>query len=288
MEQRITEETCRELARHGYQDPVFLGKGSFSQVYRVRDREGGFLACKISEATGQWERECRNCREICHPMFPAYREHWTEGGKGYLILEFWDGCDLGKMLDRRGRLSPGQAMRIAMQIAEGLQYLHERPHPFLYRDLKPENIRIRVDGRAGILDLGCLWNREQVWSGAGNRSCSAPEQFVPGEVPGEESDVYALGKLLKVMLGETGDGAGRGQKGAGRPGRRGYHGRRQKRQEKWLRKVIAMATREERRERIPDMKTLRSLLAVTDASGRERRRACKAADFYYIRKLYCP
>jgi len=120
----------------------------------------------------------------CHPLFPAYREHWTDEEWGYLVMEFWDGCDLRKMLDRRGRLSPGQAARIALQITEGLQYLHERPHPFLYRDLKPENIRIRVDGRAGILDLGCLWNREQDWSGAGNRSFSAPEQFVPGEIPG--------------------------------------------------------------------------------------------------------
>ena len=288
MEQRITEETRRELAQHGYQDPVLLGKGSFSQVYRVRDREGCFRACKISEVTGQWEQECRNSREIRHPMFPAYREHWTNGGKGYLIMEFWDGCDLGKMLDRRGRLSPGQATRIAMQITEGLQYLHERPHPFLYRDLKPENIRIRVDGRAGILDLGCLWNREEDWSGAGNRSCSAPEQFVPGEIPGEESDVYAVGRLLAAMLGDSTDGTVRrsGRAWGGNTAKR--YGRKQRRQEKWLRKVIAMATCEERKDRVPDIKTLRTLLAVTDASGRERRHACKAADFYYIRKLYCP
>ena len=63
-----------------------------------------------------------------------------------------------------------------------------------------------MDGRAGILDLGCLWNREQDWSGAGNRSFSAPEQFVPGEIPGEESDVYAVGRLLAVMLGDDTDG----------------------------------------------------------------------------------
>jgi len=31
---------------------------------------------------------------------------------------------------------------------------------------------------------------------------------------------------------------------------------------------------------------LRTLLMVTDDSGRERKRACRAADFYYVRKLY--
>lgn len=203
-------------------------------------------------------------------------------------MEFWDGCDLRKMLDRRGRLSPGQATRIALQISEGLQYLHERPHPYLYRDIKPENIRIRVDGSAGILDLGCLWNREQEWSGAGNRSYSAPEQFVQGEIPGEESDVYAVGKILAAMLGEEAFGAPGGQTGFRQQNAGKKQGRQQRRQEKWLRKVITMATCEDRKERIPDIKTLRKLLAVSDASGRERRRAYKAADFYYIRKLYCP
>ena len=189
---------------------------------------------------------------------------------------------------RRGRLSPGQAARIALQITEGLQYLHERPHPFLYRDLKPENIRIRVDGRAGILDLGCLWNREQDWSGAGNRSFSAPEQFVPGEIPGEESDVYAVGRLLAVMLGDDTDGTVRQFGGIRRRNAEKRCGRKEQRQEKWLRKVIAMATCEERKDRIPEIKMLRTLLMVTDDSGRERKRACRAADFYYVRKLYCP
>lgn len=258
----------RSLNERGYRDPVFVGKGSFAKVYRVRDEKRDFQACKISKVTEQWEQECRNSREICHPLFPAYREHWTDGEWGYLVMEFWDGCDLRKMLDRRGRLSPGQAARIALQITEGLQYLHERPHPFLYRDLKPENIRIRVNGRVGILDLGCLWNREEKWSGAGNYSYSAPEQFRQGEIPGEESDVYAMGKLLEVMLGE----------------KNGKHNR----QEKWLRRISRMATHTERQRRIPDMKTFRRLLSVMNASGRVRRQVFKESDFYYIRKLYCP
>ena len=144
------------------------------------------------------------------------------------------------------------------------------------------------DGRAGILDLGCLWNREQDWSGAGNRSFSAPEQFVPGEIPGEESDVYAVGRLLAVMLGDDTDGTVRQSGGIRRRNAEKRCGRKDQRQEKWLRKVIAMATCEERKDRIPEIKMLRTLLMVTDDSGRERKRACRAADFYYVRKLYCP
>ena len=97
MEQRITENMGRSLKEHGYLDPVFVGKGSFAKVYRVRDEKRDFQACKISKVTEQWEQECRNSREICHPLFPAYREHWTDGEWGYLVMEFWDGCDLRKM-----------------------------------------------------------------------------------------------------------------------------------------------------------------------------------------------
>ena len=68
----------RSLKEHGYLDPVFVGKGSFAKVYRVRDEKRDFQACKISKVTEQWEQECRNSREICHPLFPAYREHWTD------------------------------------------------------------------------------------------------------------------------------------------------------------------------------------------------------------------
>lgn len=106
-------------------------------------------------------------------------------------MEFWDGCDLRKMLDRGGETVTGTGGPIALQITEGLQYLHERPQllSFLYRDLKPENIHPR-GWQSRDSGSGCLWNREQDWSGAGNRSFSSGAVRA-GEIPGEESDVYA-------------------------------------------------------------------------------------------------
>ena len=109
-----------------------------------------------------------------------------------------------------------------------------------------------------------------------------------GGDPGEESDVYAVGRLLADMLGDDTDGTVRQSGGIRRRNAEKRCGRKDQRQEKWLRKVIAMATCEERKDRIPEIKMLRTLLMVTDDSGRERKRACSAADFYYVRKLYCP
>ena len=66
MEQRETEqrngtngiEMERILAWHGYHSPVPVGEGSFSQVYRVTDSSGEFRACRVSDVTEQWQREC--------------------------------------------------------------------------------------------------------------------------------------------------------------------------------------------------------------------------------------
>ena len=206
MEQRETEqrngtngiEMERILVWHGYHSPVPVGEGSFSQVYRVTDSSGEFRACRVSDVTEQWQRECENWQEIRHPLFPGYVEHWTEGGKGYLIMEFWDGMDLRKMLERRGRLTPGHAAWIADQIAEGIQYLHERQHPFLYRDLKPDNVMITERGEIYLVDFGAAGTEETgVEVRYGTRGYAAPEQY-DGKCDAR-SDLYALGALLAAM-----------------------------------------------------------------------------------------
>ena len=216
MEQRETEqrngtngiEMERILVWHGYHSPVSVGEGSFSQVYRVTDSNGGFRACRVSDVTEQWQRECENWQEIRHPLFPGYVEHWTEGGKGYLIMEFWDGMDLRKMLERRGRLTPGHAAWITDQIAEGIQYLHERQHPFLYRDLKPENIRIRVNGRSGMpveqrrkmvgsrqLFLQCAGTVPTGGDTRGGKRCVCHGKIVGGHAGREKRETQQAGKM---------------------------------------------------------------------------------------------
>lgn len=35
------------LEAHGYEEPIFIGEGSFAKVYRVRDKEGCFWACRV-------------------------------------------------------------------------------------------------------------------------------------------------------------------------------------------------------------------------------------------------
>ena len=64
-------EIGKIVAQHGYHKPIPVGEGSFSKVYRVTDSGGSFWACRVSEATRQWQQECENWQEIRHPLFPG-------------------------------------------------------------------------------------------------------------------------------------------------------------------------------------------------------------------------
>ncbi len=198
------------LGQSGYAEPAAVGRGAFGSVYRVR-KDGRQYACKLAEgaeARRLLRQEAALQRTLAHPLFARY-ENVLEGQSCTLFLmEYVRGRDLDALLGRPGGKLPvrkikseKQAVRTAVQLAEGLQYLHTLPVPVLYRDLKPENIRITPAGGVKLLDLGCACRLfEAGRTRAGSRGYAAPEQL--GRIdalPGFYSDVYALGRLLLRM-----------------------------------------------------------------------------------------
>ncbi|MCM1091921.1 MAG: serine/threonine protein kinase [Butyrivibrio sp.] len=200
------------LRRHGYAKVKLIGRGAFGHVYQVKHRRTRKrAACKVAIGVREQEvlrREAMLQGKLSHPLFARFLDWIEEDDISILIMEHVRGRDLSDLL-RRGPLSARRAVRIAIQLAGGLQYLHESPEPVLYRDLKPENIRIGVGDRVKLLDLGCACPLSEAGrSLAGSRGYAAPEQL--GETAGTcgfHSDIYALGRVLTAML--VGDGCGR-------------------------------------------------------------------------------
>lgn len=200
------------LAKHGYIVRNSIGKGAFGRVYRVwDDRQGRFWACKVaSDAVGRGilRREAMLQRSISHPIYAGFVDCLEEKEYTFLLMEYLDGESLDRCLER-GRLDSAQAIRIAIQLAEGINYLHQLPEPVLYRDLKPQNICLAGDGRVRLMDLGCACTvSEARLSKAGSPGYAPWEQLQEREeginaravCPGFYSDVYALGRLLHQML----------------------------------------------------------------------------------------
>ena len=262
-------------------NPVLLGEGSFSRVYRVEDENTGeLLACKVSTHKPMAEKEKFYLEQIRHPLFPAYRGSFvTEDAGSFVIAGAWNfaaegaycilmeyicGCNLKEFVARRGVLKEKQAIRIVRELAEGLLYLHEQPQPMLFRDLKPENVMIQADGRVRLVDVGCICLPEEVGESvnrAGTPGYAAPEQLQGAAGSGRESDVYALGKLLQFMLTGT-------VSGDKTPSHR---------MSRKMRRLLKMTTGAEQRSRIQDMRILLQVI-----SGRKR----TVADFYYVKNIY--
>lgn len=259
----------KALEQWNYVTPIGIGRGSFSQVYRVCDPKGGQYACKISAEGELLEREGRILERLEHALFPRYVENKRWGEYAYLFMEYVPGQSLEALLRRRGALPWHRAVEIAMELAAGLLYLHEQPEHLIYRDLKPENVLIREDGRIKLIDVGCVC---PVWAAAGSKAgtpgYAAPEQLGETGVIGIQADVYALGRLLLHML--TGRRPGTAEEfkleKGGLP----------KQLHNDLRKMIADCTAGNPRERIPNMQLLLRRLSQLqyryDKNGRRRLR----------------
>lgn len=197
------------LQRHGYTKVKILGRGAFGHVYQVKHlKTRKKAACKVAIGASEQEvlrREAMLQRKIDHTLFARFLDWIEEDDCSVLVMEYVRGRDLSDILRRRA-LSMNQAVRIAIQLASGLQYLHELQETVLYRDLKPENIRIGAGGRVKLLDLGCACPLPEAGrSLAGSRGYAAPEQLdETAGTCGCYSDIYALGRVLLAMI--AGDG----------------------------------------------------------------------------------
>jgi Tol biopolymer transport system component len=129
-------------------------------------------------------------------------------------MPFIDGESLRDRLRREGRLPSAEAVRIAREVARGLQYAHDQG--VIHRDVKPENILLAGDGTTMVADFGIA--RPAADGGAehltgtgiviGTPVYMSPEQATGGRVD-PRTDIYSLGCVLFEMLaGEPPFGGG--------------------------------------------------------------------------------
>lgn len=249
MEKREQKELkdVQTLNRLGYDPLRLLGQGAFSRVYlvkRLKTRE--LFACKISEQKNMLFREGELLAQTDHPLFPKCFNVWQEQEMGILLMEYVCGCNLETLLDRRGRFSQTQTVRVGVELAEGLRMLHERREPIFFRDVKPSNIVIRQNGRAKLLDLGIACRSGEYGTLAGTPGYAAPEQLTKGGRLTAACDVYGLGKTLQAMAGTD----------CGRD----------------LMRVIKACTERQPENRIPDMRgVIEALVSLDGSIGRRER-----------------
>jgi serine/threonine-protein kinase len=137
-----------------------LGAGGMGEVYRATDtRLGRSVALKIlpeifardEQRVARFEREARVLGSLNHPNIAVLHGLERADGKQFLVMELVEGETLAERI-ARGPIPLEGALRIAHQMAQGLEAAHEKG--IVHRDLKPANVKVTPDGKVKILDFG--------------------------------------------------------------------------------------------------------------------------------------
>jgi serine/threonine-protein kinase len=199
----------------GYRLLRQVGEGGMSTVYLSYDVPGRrAVAVKLlaNHLAGQREfvsrfyREARFSRLLQHPnVVRGYTAGYDpDVNKHYLVLEFIDGPSAHKAMTRLGRLPVGVAVRIGIDIARALDFLHRRN--YVHRDVKPDNILLDPDAGAKIADLGLTkrlgddTHLTSINQGVGTSYYMPYEQAMNAALVDGRSDIFALGATLYHLL----------------------------------------------------------------------------------------
>ncbi|HEU0177616.1 MAG TPA: protein kinase [Blastocatellia bacterium] len=164
-----------------------IGRGGMGEVYLARDtRLGRQVALKLlpprftedARRVQRFRQEARAASALNHPNIMTIHEigevETAVGALHFIATEFIEGRTLRELI-RDGRMSLGEALEVAMQVASALSAAHAAG--IVHRDIKPENIMLRPDGYVKVLDFGLAkLGLESGELGIGNRESGIREQ----------------------------------------------------------------------------------------------------------------
>lgn len=190
-----------------------LGRGGMGAVYEAIDeRLGIIVALKETFSTEastrkQFEHEARLLAGMQHPALPRVSDHFVEGDRAFLVMQFIGGIDLAKIIAQQpGPFPQDQVIAWADQLLDALIYLHSRDRQVIHRDIKPHNLKLTSTGQIALLDFGLAKAQPADTSVTASRAFFgytkhyAPLEQIRDERTDARSDIYALGATLYHLL----------------------------------------------------------------------------------------
>ncbi|MBL0172090.1 MAG: serine/threonine-protein kinase [Gemmatimonadaceae bacterium] len=190
-----------------------LGAGGMATVYLAEDlKHDRKVAIKVLKpelaavlGAERFVVEIKTTAAMSHPHILPLFDSGTADGFLFYVMPYIQGETIREKLNRETQFGVDEAVRIAREIADALDYAHR--HGVIHRDIKPENILLH-DGRAMVMDFGIAL---AVSAAAGGRmtetglSLGTPHYMSPEQATAEKeitprADVYSLGSVLYEML----------------------------------------------------------------------------------------
>ncbi|KAG8075137.1 hypothetical protein GUJ93_ZPchr0006g41935 [Zizania palustris] len=208
----MIEYPSLEVATGKFSENSVLGVGGFGCVYKAAFDGGVTAAVKRLEGGGpdcekEFENELDLFGRIRHPNIVSLLGFCVHERNRYIVYELMEKGSLETQLhgpSHGSTLSWHIRMKIALDTARGLEYLHEHCNPpVIHRDLKSSNILLDSDFNAKIADFGLAVTSGSANKGnvklSGTLGYVAPEYLLDGKLT-EKSDVYAFGVVLLELL----------------------------------------------------------------------------------------
>jgi Tol biopolymer transport system component len=207
-----------------YEIAAPLGAGGMGEVYRARDTKlGRDVALKVlpdafareTQRMARFDREAKLLASLNHPNIAAIYGVEDSSGTLAIIMELVEGPTLADRI-RQSPIAIEEALRIAKQICDALEYAHERG--IVHRDLKPANVKLTSDDAVKVLDFGLAkameddaatldistsptLSRMATQAGVllGTAAYMSPEQ-AKGKPVDRRADIWAFGCVLYEMM----------------------------------------------------------------------------------------
>jgi eukaryotic-like serine/threonine-protein kinase len=189
-----------------------LGTGGMGEVFAATDldlqrevavkRLAGSFATDAT-ARSRFLREAWALARLNHPNVVGVFDVGEHEGRPSLVMELVHGRSLQRVL-RDGALPPGDAARIATEIARGLGAAHARG--IVHRDVKPSNVILTDDGKVKIVDFGIARLSDATTLTRTGMTFGSPSYMAPEQLTGDRqtvdarADLYALGCVVFEML----------------------------------------------------------------------------------------
>ena len=187
-----------------------LGGGGMGVVYKAEDTKlRRTVALKFlqsvrfasEEQRSRFIREAQTAAALDHPGICTVYEIDEDDGHIFIAMAYVEGVDLKEIL-RSGPLDVDEALRIAVQIGQGLEAAHHKG--IVHRDVKCSNVMVNEEGQVKVTDFGLAKVQgsteiSKTTMGVGTPSYMSPEQSRGDEVD-HRTDIWSLGVCLYEML----------------------------------------------------------------------------------------
>nr|XP_004250884.1 probable serine/threonine-protein kinase PBL3 isoform X1 [Solanum lycopersicum] len=209
-------------ATRNFRADSLLGEGGFGYVFKGWLDENTLAPCKSGtgmvvavkklksescQGHREWLAEVNYLGQLHHENLVTLIGYCVESDNRLLVYEFMTKGSLENHLFRKGvqLMTWGKRMRIAVDVARGLSFLHSLDANVIYRDLKASNILLDSEFNAKLSDFGLArdgpdGDRTHVSTRViGTRGYAAPEYIATGHLT-PKNDVYSFGVVLLELL----------------------------------------------------------------------------------------